>query len=220
MQLDAFERLVSEWLDEPARDDLRRQIDAAITADPALQAVLDAWLRCDRLIKAPLVHLQDVDWPRLAAQIGTGVTKAARGEQDADAALDAALHADPGIDDRVDWARLRVRISTAIDQSTRQAAQRRRLYTMVAAASTMLAAAAALFLVLLPQRGTVVIARPPAGVAIVRVSPLAATDAVGAHGVAYARVAAVGVTDEPAPRFFVIDPVKPAAVSDDTGGYY
>ena len=46
----AFERLVSEWLDQPRGNRLWRQILAAIAADPRLKVSLRQWCRLDDLI--------------------------------------------------------------------------------------------------------------------------------------------------------------------------
>ena len=54
MRRGAFERLVSEWLDQPDNVELRARVLAAIAADPRLAGVLCQWCRLETLIQRGL----------------------------------------------------------------------------------------------------------------------------------------------------------------------
>ena len=51
MDREAFEQLISEWLDEPQRDDLRVLLEQALADNPAWRDLRREYTQLDRLIK-------------------------------------------------------------------------------------------------------------------------------------------------------------------------
>jgi hypothetical protein len=206
----AFEELVDAWLAEPQRHDLRRQIDAAVAADPALAAVVEQWRRFDELLQRgctdPRVH-----WDRLKEHILAAVS--ARDSAD-DELLDTALRTLPPVDARVHWPRFHARVMAAVSRGRIAAATRRRRYTrVVAGAATLLAAAAALFLAFLPR--PVPVTGP---VSIVRVQLMAPP--ANAGGVVSVHIVSAASSAASPERFFAVDPMPKPEASNETVGVY
>ncbi len=217
MNRDAFEQLVSAWLDEPDRADLRTRIEAAAQADPELARLLNEWRRFDDLFRHGVPEAGGVDWTLLKTHVATAIDRNILTEQARDHALDEALRGLPGVDSRVDWPRFHERIASALTRSAGQAASHRRRYTMVAGGAVMLAAAAALIFAFLPVAGPGV---GSPGLALVTLGPPPAAQPGLASGVAYARITTGRPAEAQPERFFVIDPVKAAAPSNEAPDYY
>jgi len=174
----AFEQLVSEWLDDPGRLELRAQLEAAIATDPELARVRNEYVELDALLRRTPDALCNVDWGGLRAQAIAAAEGVAGSEMDAelfDAHLRAAL---PGIDERVDWRRLRARLSNAVDSATAGPPVPRVIRWRAAGTAVALAAAAVLMLmvrypteVLTPDEPA-----PPAARVVVKVLPPAGVD--------------------------------------------
>jgi hypothetical protein len=226
MTPDAFEQLVSLWLAEPTRADLRQQVEAAVAANPAYAALLAEWRRCDELLRQPANELDTVNWSAFKSRITGEIDAREQGVSGADdAQLDTLLRRMPSADDQVNWPRLRARIVARVLATEPHAAPRRWLYTRLAPAAALLAAAAALYFAFLtPSAG-----RLPAmgGVARVAINGQPALDpsvprpsAIPAIGVAYVRLAVAEATIEAPPRYFVLDPVVKQAPTEESAGYY
>lgn len=69
MKHQAFEQLVSEWLDRPARDVLRARIEAALHADPSLARLMSEWLRLNELIRRGLPGPDGVQWDQFKGRV-------------------------------------------------------------------------------------------------------------------------------------------------------
>lgn len=106
MDRETFEQLVSEWLDQPGSDDLRGRIEAAVIQSPALGRVKDDWLRLDRLLRSACPGAEGVGWSRFQQRIAERLDLSQAGS-----GLDERLRKLTGVEQRVDWARLRERIS-------------------------------------------------------------------------------------------------------------
>lgn len=214
----AFEQLVSAWLSEPERADLRRQIDAAIAGQPELAAVFDEWRRFDALLARGWPTPANINWPRLKDRIAARLDQPDAADTESDEALDAVLRGLPTFDARIDWPRLRGRISQAVARSAGSAASHRRVYTGVAATAASLAVAAALLLALLPHSAS---PTAPTGLVRVTLSPPATVQSNADAGVAFARVSAPPAMAAAPQRLFVVDPlIMPAEPSAETAGYY
>ncbi len=179
MDREAFEQLVSEWLDQPERDDLRRRIAAAEAKSPGLERLKDEWVRLDQLVRRVSSGVCHVDWHRFRQGIDQGLAPDSPG-------FDEKLRELTGTEQRVDWPRLRERISRAVDRADRQPRVIRFPLRRVAVKLALFSAAAAVvaLMVTLSLRSS----KTSVGVAQVRVS--APTEAwrpdSEAHG--YARV--------------------------------
>lgn len=90
MNRQAFEQLVSEWLDRPAQDDLRARIEAAVRADPALARLMGEWLHLNRLIRGGLPGPHGVEWDRFRARLATLLERSLDESTDADQADESA----------------------------------------------------------------------------------------------------------------------------------
>jgi hypothetical protein len=155
MDREAFEQLVSEWLDQPERADLRARIEAAVVESPAFGRVRDEWLRFDRLIRGAGLHTGRVDWPHFRLRIAERLESA-----HGDAALDERLRTLTAVERRVDWPHLRRRISAVLAGVDGGRAAPRIPLRRLGAGLALLATAAALVLMFaLPSRSTVA---PPA----------------------------------------------------------
>ena len=179
MDREAFEQLVSEWLDQPERDDLRRRIAAAEAKSPELERLKDEWLRLDQLVRGASFGVDHVDWRRFRQGIDQGLAPGSSG-------FDETLRELTGTEQRVDWLRLRERISRAVDRAGQYPRVIRFPLRRVAVRLALISAAAAavVLMVTLSLRSS----KTGVGVAQVRVS--APTEAwrpdSEAHG--YARV--------------------------------
>ena len=146
MEREAFEQLVSQWLDQPDRADLRERIDLAVAADPELRALLDEWLRLDRVIRAAAHASHTVDWGNFRERIQSGID-----ETSAEERIERRIQEVTDISRRVDWNRLHERITQAVHEE-RTTPLILRIPRRVTAAVSILAAAAAIVMMLtLPQ---------------------------------------------------------------------
>ncbi len=221
MDCEAFEQLVSEWLDQPDCGDLRARVDAAAAQSPALARVKDEWLRLDQLIRAAGPSAGRVDWHRLRQRIVERLESAPIA-----VGVDERLRALTTIAPWVDWPRLRRRISAAVAGADRELMVVRLRRRRVAAAGVLLAAAAALvFMLTLPMKpasaptgfarvrvsaSAVVLERDDAGNRLARVTVSAPQDAAEAIGAAES--AGPGAhRPQPGDVFLMIEPVRLAA---------
>lgn len=223
MTPDAFEQLVSQWLDDPSRVDLRAQIDAAIAENPPLGAIFAQWERTEAALRSAARVPTGVDWQRLAAQTAARVNIAV------DRPLDDLLRGPTAVDQRVDWQRLKSRIAAAVAMEHQTTIRRQRRRWLIRGSATI-AAAAALVLALLPMRharhepeASVTVGRPGdtsqslafSTIRAPRVSESERTSVVAVT------IAAADQRSEPVPeRFFVIDPLTAPRTADDVPDYY
>jgi hypothetical protein len=212
MDRDAFEQLISEWLD--ARHDLalRAHLDAAIQTDPGLAVVLAEWQTLDRLVRSGVPTPRGVDWARFQKVLSAGIDAAG----DPDAALDAALGRSPTIERAIDWTRMKDRISAAVDAdaAARRRAHTRRLW-LGGTAGAALTAAAALILALLPNAGRTISPAPDTAIAQAEIAAPVAMPTGG--------IAIVSITGGEAPAapqvLFMIDPPRPP-LDESAAGYF
>jgi hypothetical protein len=208
MDREAFERLVSAWLDEPARNDLRTQLEAAVRAAPELAATCDAWRRVADLLRQPPPVLERVDWGRVRAGIDAALDEVEAG---ADARLDVLLTEAPALA-RVDWTRLHGRISAAVVHDQTAVLLRRRGRWALGVASGVAAAAAGLFLAFRP--GAAPALAPSGTVAVVLAQP-----AVSDRGTVIAKISAPPTVAAQPAEFFTVDPVGKAHAGE-VAGYF
>ena len=147
MDREAFEQLVSAWLDHPQRSDLRVRIDATCAEDPQLARVLHQYTQLERLLRDAAAHSPPVAWDRLKDRIAAQVHRVSNACP-AEARLDAQLAALPDIETFVDWQAFHRRVSRAIQRSVRPRRTTHLMPWRTATAAGLLAAAAALVLML------------------------------------------------------------------------
>jgi hypothetical protein len=226
MTSDAFEQLVSQWLDDPTRVDLRAQIDAATAENPAFGAIFEQWQRSEAAIRGAANVPAGVDWHRLHEHTITRV--GAWADAADDARLERTVRDATRIDAAVDWPRLKAHIVARIATEERFALRHRRTRWLVRATAT-LGAAAALVLALLPAgdraptQTSVTIrepAKPDRSLAFSTIRPPHVSEPQQ-PGVVAVTIAAAERRRDPVPeRFFVVDPpVRPAA-AEDVPDYY
>lgn len=218
MNRDDFEKTVSDWLDNPGSETLRRQIAAALEQDPGLQQVLDEWQRFDRLVRSSPPTPIGVDWEKMARRMRTA---AACDDESADGRLDEALRTTAVLDRRVDWERLRER-TVAAAWSTNVAASgvtRRAILRVVAGG---LATAAAIGLAWLPTRSNVFETQAdesePAVVAVTVDVPMEPTNVMS--GFVEVEIVDVQISAPKPERFFVLDPVVSRGPQAEVTDYY
>ncbi|MBI5863891.1 MAG: hypothetical protein HZB38_05180 [Planctomycetes bacterium] len=130
-----FERLLSDWLDEPLRADLFALIERAGKQSPELAALRDQWRRVHALTRDDPKPLASVDWATrpaaIRAAIDADIEKAMqRGELDSVLALGGrSLNA-------VDWKGQRERIGAAIEAAVHDELRPGRLDEVLAAAAS------------------------------------------------------------------------------------
>lgn len=174
MERETFEQLLSDWLDEPQRDELRARVDAAAADSDERGALRAAWERLDGLIRAAPDVTRLVYWPRMRERfLGAvaddhvelaevdrhlaglpGIEHRVRWERlqpricaAVQPTIDDALAMLPPIDSRIDWQRLKTRIRDGVTASVIiLQTRRRRNWRIGTAAAGLLAAAAALAL--------------------------------------------------------------------------
>jgi hypothetical protein len=169
MDRETFEQLVSKWLDEPERDDLRTRIDAALAQTPALASVKDQWQRLDQLVHSAFPDAGRVEWSRFRRRVDAGLETSGT-----EATLDERLRRLTAVEHRVDWPRLHQRVSQAVADA---AGTTRLTRFPIRRVGVALAAAAALALMFtLPTQPPI----EPTGFARVLVSSPA--DALPVHG--------------------------------------
>jgi hypothetical protein len=106
----AFEQLVSEWLDQPERDDLRTKVTAAAAQSSELERLKNEWVRLDQLVRNTPAGVDSIDWTAFQERIGQ------RLDAD-DARLDERLRKLTSPEQHVHWTRLRERIIQAVDHA-------------------------------------------------------------------------------------------------------
>lgn len=114
---DEFERLLSDWLDEPLRADLREIIENAAADNPELAAIRDDWRRVHALAWDKPIELLRIDWEQsvrdIAARIDADVSHAEKAD-----GLDSILKlAIAPVELSVNWRRFAARIGEAVDAS-------------------------------------------------------------------------------------------------------
>lgn len=209
MNREDFEKLLSDALDEPAREDLRKAIDAAALANPSLRSTRDEWSKLDRLTRRATT-LAGVNWPRFRAHVVQAIVSDGL---DAGAPLDLARRISE-VDGRVDWARLKQRVVHAA-LGERQPRVIRFPYRGIAAIGLLAAAAAVALFVLRGPGPTPAPLPAPAGFA--RVSVTLVAERAPDRGKAFARVqlsplapSEVAPLNKPAPELsLTIDPAPP-----------
>jgi hypothetical protein len=149
MDREIFEQLVSQWLDEPERDELRTQVEQAAAESDELARLWDEWLRLHQLVRDALPGTESVDWAAFRQRVGAAVHTSAPGRD-----LDEHVRRTTDIEGQVDWSRLRARIAQAVADADRAPTVIRfPTRRVLAGAAVLMAAAAALvFMFALPAR--------------------------------------------------------------------
>ncbi len=213
MTREAFERLISDWLDDQHNPSLRAAIDAAVQADPRLADVAAEWKTFGRQLRAGMPDVQDIDWAKLRATISNAVYAASN----ADAAIDSLLAASPTLDQTIDWSRLKDRISSAVDaDAAGHRRSRSRTLWLAGVAATTLTAAAALVIALLPR--TDVPVAPKVAIGSVAVVSISVPEPGEPQGVAIARITG-GEAPATPQSLFMIDPPRPRT-DEAAAGYF
>ncbi len=114
---DEFERLLSDWLDEPLRADLREIIENAAAENPELAAIRDDWRRVHALTWDKPIELFRIDWEQsvrsIAARIDADVSHAEKAD-----GLDSIFKLSIApVELSVNWRRFAARVGEAIDAS-------------------------------------------------------------------------------------------------------
>lgn len=149
MKREAFERLVSDWLDDPQSGDLRARLDAAGARDPQFARLREELVRVDALVRAGLAALLPVDWERLKARICARIA----GTPDESTDLDEQLRSLPAIESHVDWLAFQRKVTRAIDQEeVRPRVLRLSPWRLTVAAGVLAAAAAVVLMLVQPPR--------------------------------------------------------------------
>lgn len=214
MERDAFESLVSAWLDDPADETLRARLEQAERETPTLRAVREQWQRCEALLRQGASGPAGVVWARVQAHIAAAVAA----DEQVDVGLDALLAAPAGLEQRVVWQRLRARIAAACAAAPATPAlrytRRRVWWTSVSAAA--LATAAALLLAFWPHAG------PGTQAPGLATFTVAAKLAPVPSGVVVVRIAAGDVSEfQPEPEaYFSIEPAPRTAAVEQLPDIY
>ena len=77
MDRQVFEQLVSAWLDQPERGELRALIQDAVRENPARSALLKQWLRLWKHVRTALPEPPGVAWDHFRAQLSVALDCAA-----------------------------------------------------------------------------------------------------------------------------------------------
>jgi len=225
VERDAFEQLVSEWLDADERAALDARLTKAAARSPELAALWAQYQRLDAILRQPDAMAQ-VRWDRLRVRIAGATQAAAAGA--GDDTLDAALHAEPPELQQVDWQRLQRRIAAAAHGPRR--GRRPTTWVWGIGGGAVAAAAALLLMIRAPLP-------PPAETAPIGEARLtvSAPAAVSVDGPVATAVAIVRVTElrdetvvpsaavsEPITVFLSIDPPLAASPLSESEllGYY
>lgn len=112
MNREAFEQLLSAWLDRRDDAELAARVAAAVAAAPERRAVVEAWERMDALLRSAGPRAQ-VDWARFAAHVAAGL----RADDAEDAAFDRRLADTTSVESRVEWPAFSRRVAAAIRTS-------------------------------------------------------------------------------------------------------
>lgn len=167
MDRETFEQLVSQWLDQPDREDLRERIDLAVAADPELRTLLDGWVRFDRALRDATQASHAVDWKLFQQGIGSAIEGCSAEER-----VERRIRHATDITARVDWNRLRERITQAVHAES-VAPRVFKFPRRVASALAVFAAAAAVVLMMTTPQWTPLAPPAPTGAARVRVTSAA-----------------------------------------------
>lgn len=153
MTQQAFEKLLSDALDESGSSDAARAVDEAVAADPALARVRDEWRRVHAALGGYSVPASRVNWALLRTRIVASVNAGAGGRSStpwpADP-IDEPLRAATASPALVDWPRLQERISRRVRRTGRR--RRRPAWTRLAAYALATAATIALLSLMSPLR--------------------------------------------------------------------
>jgi hypothetical protein len=153
-----FEQLVSRWLDEPQREDLKAAVERAVAGSDELARLRDQWQRLGELIRAAALEPAGVDWQRLRRRILSALRESAAPGVPAveEESLDRALAMLPAVEPRVDWEKLRHRIMARV-AAERSARDRQDILRPVlrpwVVGLGLAAAAAVLVMTVLPRPG-------------------------------------------------------------------
>ena len=201
MERDAFEQLVSEWLDADERAALDARLTEAAARSPELAALWAQYRRLDAILRQPDAMAR-VRWEHLHARI-TGAVHADRDGAGEDT-LDAALHAEPAELQQVDWPRFQRRIADAAHGPPR--GRRRATWVWWIGGGAVAAAAALLLMIRTPLPPPV--ETVPVGQARLTVCAPAAVPVDGATARAVATVHVTELHEEPSvPVSAVTEPV-------------
>lgn len=224
-----LESLLSEWLDDPARDDLRARIDALVGDDAELIASRRAWL----LLHAAFLQSPRVNWTLQRERILAALPAAPRSVEDLDSRLDAALQV-TGATAPVDWQKMKSGVMDAVAAQSdaprvvRFPVWRRRVAGLAVAAAAALAVWLAPWHLLSP---TTPVAPHSSGssVAVVRISTIATREFGASEGDAVAKIHVVALADSAAMAkpaivpsdddYFMIDPLVSAATAGTSAEY-
>lgn len=171
MTRDAFEILVSEWLDAPQSAELAAAIRRAIAEQPELGTLHDEWLRADGLLRRGAAsRLECVRWSALRSRILKRVDAVVEPSERADGdELEASLTKATALPAGVSWDKQRRRIAAAIDRETGTLCRDQRLRRLPALASAALGLAASMLLVLALRSSAPELNAAAAGRAIVQI---------------------------------------------------
>jgi len=154
MEHEAFEQLVSAWLDEPQNAELAERLKAAEAAAPELARLRTQYVRLHSLLTAVSSPEPRVDWAAFKSHLVDRVRQACPAGKDT-ADIDEYLRqSSPNIEQRVDWPAFRRHLSrlVASEAAKRRTASRSARWRMTAAAGALAAAAGILLLIGLPDR--------------------------------------------------------------------
>ena len=208
MNLEAFEKLVSDWLDDPEDSALRARLAAAVRGSPELGVLLERWRRVDQLLRGEPASIKVVDWDGLRRRIATACAES----RETDRRLDELLQDVSVVTGQVDWARFRERVAATARAAGARSVPRRWRHRWLVVPVAGLAAAALVFAVSIRH-----IQRPAtSGVWMQVVGPPIMELAAGHVEV---RLAALEPVDGREECFLMIDPRRPtpAAAADSAG---
>ncbi len=148
MTHEQFEKLVSDWIDEPGNADAANAVADAVAADPGLARIRDQWLALDGALRAGGTCAARVEWDRFRRRVMDAVHERTPHDEDANEAarIDAELRASTDLPAAVDWSRLK----GAIVRQVRKVRRRRLPAVWRAAYSVAAVAAAGLLAVMVP----------------------------------------------------------------------
>jgi hypothetical protein len=123
MTREEFERLLSDWLDEPLRADLHDLMESACAQSPELVALRDAWRKSHAITRETPAALQNVDWREqrlgirsaIDAEIGAVMDPGARELEDLVSLAMPTLG--------IDWSAQRAQIAARLDEHVAQVLQ-------------------------------------------------------------------------------------------------
>ncbi|MBN2446570.1 MAG: hypothetical protein JXO22_07590 [Phycisphaerae bacterium] len=230
MDREAFEQLVSDWLDEPTRDNLRQAVDAAVAGSAELRALRDQYVRVHELTLGVMRVPESVDWNSFRGKVAASAISDATDQSQAP--LDQALERLPDVTRKVDWERFQQRTSARIVGGGARSESRRRNWRLVLALGSVgVAAALLVFVFNLPSTPS---PQPsaPRGNARALIMPVGGAVVSSHGGVALATVTvlpgetpmdstATAVPSDSIVFVFTAPPSRPQTTSDpDLVGFY